>query len=191
MLGVIKQANWVDLFIIILVFRICYISVRSGLPNEIFKLFGTAVAIYLSLHYYSALSDFLWEQPALKFIPKHLLGLVIFLILATFGYLVFIFLREFFNRLIKIEPSPQLARWGSLGLGIVRGILLTSLILFILVISGLDYFRNSVIDSSLGGRLIHAAPATYNGIFKTVMSKFMTGEEFNKSILQVQENLKE
>jgi hypothetical protein len=133
----------------------------------------------------------LWERLALKFIPKQLLDLVIFLILAIFGYLVFVFLREFFNRLIKIEPSPQLARWGSLVLGIVRGILLSSLILFTLVISGLGYFRNSVIDSYLGKRLINAAPATYNGIWKAVMSKFMTGEEFNKSILQVQENLKE
>ena len=52
---IIKQFNWVDIFVIILSVRVLYIAVKNGLPVELFKLLGTIAAIYLSLHYYTIL----------------------------------------------------------------------------------------------------------------------------------------
>jgi uncharacterized membrane protein required for colicin V production len=190
LLNVIKQVNWVDIFAIIFFFRICYISIEKGFLAEIFKFLGTILAIYLSLHYYTLLGTFLQERMNIKFIPLEFLDFLCFIILTLIGYSSLVVLRQAFSRLLKMEAVPYLARWGGLCLGIARGILLTGLIAFMLFISSITYLKESAANSYLGKRLIHIAPATYSGIWDGVMSKLVPGEKFNKTILEVQENLK-
>jgi len=161
------------------------------LPVEIFKLLGAIAAAYLSLHYYTVLSDSLRKGLNLKFIPLEFLDFLIFVVLALVGYCTFVILRELFGRLIKMEAAPNLAKWGGLFLGICRGFLLTGLLTFILFISSVSYLKESVITSYAGKRLLNFAPAVYSGIWQGVGSKFMPGEKFNQTVLEVQENLKQ
>ena len=60
-LKVMKQFNWVDIFSLILIFRICYIASKRGMSVEFFKLLGTIFSIYLALHYYTLISDWIQE----------------------------------------------------------------------------------------------------------------------------------
>ncbi len=117
------------------------------------------------------------------------LDFLAFIILIIIGYFVFVILRQVFSQLIKTEAATNLNRWGALALGIVRGILFSSLIIFILVISSVSYFKNSAGNSYLGKRLFKVAPTTYTKLWNGLMSKFMTGEKFNQTILDVQETL--
>lgn len=186
LLDIIKQFNWVDIIVVIILFRICYIAVKSGLPVELFKILGTLLAIYLSLHYYTMLSDFFRNRIAVKSLPLEFLDFLSFTVLAILGYLIFVSLRVLFHRLIKMEATPQFNKWGGLILGVGRGILLGGLIIFMLIISSVSYLKNSVKDSYSGKRLFKVAPATYSALWDNLMSKFATQEKFNSTILEVQ-----
>ncbi len=191
LLGIIKQFNWVDILVIIILFRIGYIAIKNGLLWEFFKLLGTILAVYLSLHYYTLLSDMMGQRlPSIKEkAPLEFLDFLSFVVLAIIGYLIFVSLRIVFHRFIKMEAVPNLNKWGGLVLGIGRGFLLAGLITFMLAISSINYLRNSVNDSYSGRQLFKVVPNTYSWLWNNIASKFMTGEKFNKTILEVQKDL--
>ena len=192
-LEIINKINWVDLVAIIIIFRICYVSLKSGFSAEIFKLLGTTASAYLSLHYFTLFSDWLVSHLNIKigakFMPLEFMDFVCFVILAVLGYLVFIGLRLAFYRFVKMQAVPRLNKWGGLVLGITRAYLLASLIVIGLAISTIPYLRDSAVDSYSGRRLFKAAPAAYSWMWNKVFSKFMSREEFNKTIFEVSRDL--
>lgn len=189
LLEIFKQFNWVDILVVIILFRISYIAVKNGLPGELFKFLGVLSAIYLSLHYYTVLSDFFRNSLGVKSLPLEFLDFLSFIVLAILGYLVFVSLRSVCCRFIKMEATPKLNKGGGFILGIGRGFLVVGLIIFMLVISTIGYLKNSVNDSYLGKRLFKVAPATYSALWNNLMSKFMAKEKFNKTILEVSKDL--
>ena len=178
-----------DILVIIILFRICYVATKTGLPVELFKLLGTILATYLSLHYFTMLSDFVRERTAFikNILPLEFADFLAFSILAIIGYLVFVILREVMHWLIKMESAPKLNKWGGLVLGIGRGILFSSLVVFLLAISSIGYFKGSATNSYFGKRMFKVASVTYSGLWNGLMSKFMTQEKFNNTVLEVQE----
>ena len=189
MIETVKQVNWVDLLALILLVRIIYISPKTGLPSEIFKLLGTISAIYLSLHYFLVFSDFMAVKLYLKFLPIDLLDFISFILLALCGYLAFFILREFFNRLIKMEPVAGVARWGSVCLGTLRGFLCAGLIISVLAVSGIAYIRNSINDSFSGSTMLKLATGVYSALWNGLVSKFATSEKINESVFNLSQKL--
>jgi len=185
----LTRINWIDIFVVILLFRTGYISLQSGLPIEIFKLFGIISAIYLAMHYYSLLSGFLSGNLLfLQKLPSEFLDFCVFSSLALVGYLAFVFLRAIFYRFIKVDATAPLDRWGGFTLGVIRGFLLSSLILFIFALSPVDYFEDSVNKSCSGKYLLSLSPNVYSGLWKSIFSKFRAGEKFNEHAFEVIEN---
>ncbi|MCX5706293.1 MAG: CvpA family protein [Candidatus Omnitrophica bacterium] len=184
---ILKQFKWLDIFILILVVRVCYVSIKTGFPVEIFKFLGTLSAIYASLHYYTLTSDFIRQRLPLEAkMPLEFLDFVMFLLLAAAAYFIFFLLRTTFYRLIKIEAVSTLNKWGGLVLGIARSVLLAGLVIFLLSISSVDYLKNSVKHSYLGVRFFKVAPATYSWLWNSLISKFSSGEKFNKTVLDTE-----
>lgn len=190
LLNIIQQFNWVDIFVIILLLRVCYIAIKNGFPIELFKVSGTILAIYLSFHYYTNLSDIIRQRFIGQKLPLEFLDFLCFGLLAVLGYLAVAFFRQLFSRLITMEAVPKLNKWGGFFIGILRGFLLSSLLIFALFISSFKYFKNSVNDSYSGRRLFKIAPATYSKIWFGFVSKFMPGEKFNPTITEVEQDLK-
>jgi uncharacterized membrane protein required for colicin V production len=189
LLSVIQRFNWVDTFFIILLLRIGYIAFKTGFVTEFFKLLGTLLAIYVAMHYYTALSDFLGGRFGLdKKLPLDFLDFICFILLAIISYLIGIFFRQALCRLIKLEAVPRLNKWGGFVIGIARVVLLAGLFAFIFSISTVKYLHDKVADSYFGVSLIKVAPATYSSVWYGFMSKFMPTEKFNKTILEVQTN---
>jgi uncharacterized membrane protein required for colicin V production len=186
-LNVLKEFNWVDIFVLIILFRICYVSLKNGFLLELFKLLGTVAAICCAMHYYTRISD---SIRALMKLGKDgqlvFFDFISFVVLAILGYAVFLILRELVARLFKAEAVPTLAKWGGLVVGVARAFLLSSLLLFILYLSPVDYMRGSISGSYGGKRIIQVAPNMYVGLWEAVFSKFMTGEKLNETVRQVQ-----
>ncbi len=186
MLNIIKQINWIDIFVIILLVRICYIAGEHGLLLESFKFLGTLSAVYLSLHYYKGLSDSIQNSIGLEDPPTHLFNLFSVIILAIIGYGIFALLRKGFSKLVKMEAEAHLNRWGGLVLGIIRGFLFSSLIIFIFVVSDSEYLNKSVISSYSGEYVFKIAPATYSSLWNNFFSKFMPQEKLNEAIPELE-----
>jgi uncharacterized membrane protein required for colicin V production len=185
----LEKLNWVDFVILILLSRICYIAVRSGLLTELFKLLGIVLAVYLSMHYYVIFSDYLASRLWLKYLAGDFMNFLSFLTLALIGYLVFLGLRIVFVKFIKAESTPGLHKWGGIIVGIARGFLLASLFVFALAISGLGYVHKSVGNSYSGRYLVGVGSGVYSGMWNNIMSKFMNAEKFNQAIPKVQKAL--
>ena len=188
---ILKEFNWLDIFVIILLIRECYIASKTGLPIEIFKFLGTVAAIYIGLHYYTVVSDAIGLRfPYFKEkTPLRFLDFLSCAILAIIGYLVFLSLRVAFHRFIKMEAVPNLNKWGGLILGIVRGFLTVSLIIFVMILSDITYFKKSAVGSYSGKQLFEVSPNTYGWLWNNITSKFMTTEKFNKAVLEVKKDL--
>lgn len=190
-LDILKQFNWLDILIIIILFRIGYSAMKIGIPLEFFKFLGTILAIYLAMHYYTSLVDWLMQRAHVtkERIPLEFLEFLAFIFLAIVGYLIILSLRVVFSHFIKMEATPNLNKWMGLVLGIIRGFLLASLIIFILVISSTAYLKRSVVNSYFGRRIVNLAPNTYSWVWNKITSKFITDEKFNETILEVQKDL--
>ncbi|MFA5149812.1 MAG: CvpA family protein [Candidatus Omnitrophota bacterium] len=183
LLNILKQINWVDIFILILTLRISFIAVKSGFPVELFKFIGTVTATFLSLHYYIILAGYASNWFSLgKRISLGFLEFLVFLALAIAGYCLFILVRSVFSRFLKMEAVSALNRWGGLFLGLARAALLSSLIMFVLAISSVGYFKESVKESYLSQRLFSVAPDTYTWLWNSVISKFSVTEKYNEVI---------
>jgi len=189
LLEIIKQINWIDIFVVIILFRVGYISIKNGLPIVFFKLLGTIAAVYLSLHYYTNLTDFIRSFFKLDKGASGILDFICLVVLATAAYLFFVLLRMFFYRFVKLAAVLNLDKWGGFVLGIVRAILMQSLIVYMLVVSGIGYLNNSVKNSFSGSSLIKIAPETYIWLWNSIASKFMAKEKFNNNVIDVVENI--
>ena len=186
---ILKHLNWIDIFIVIVIIRVCYISLATGFTIELFKLLGTIFSIYLSLHYYTVISNLIRDWLSSD---KAAFGIVVpvtFVLLAILGYLVFSLLRNLIFRFIKMEAASGLNKWGGLIIGVFRSILLAGLIVFMLLVGGLPYFTASIKNSYSGLRFSTIAPATYTVIWDGFASKFFPDEIFNKAVLKIQENI--
>ncbi|MDD5552981.1 MAG: CvpA family protein [Candidatus Omnitrophica bacterium] len=177
-----------DIFFLIIFIRVAYVALKNGFPAELFKLLGTLFAIYLSLHYYVDLSDYLTGQVKINFLPEYL-ALFSFAALALFGYFSFAFLGRLLSRFMQMEAAPKLNKWGGLILGLARSFLLASLIIFSFVVIPLGYFKHSVRDSYYGKRLLAIAPGAYTWLWQSVVSKFRGSEKFNDSVTKIQKDL--
>jgi len=189
-LNTLKQFNWVDIFIVLLFVRICFVAAKTGIAAEFFKILGTLVGLYLSLHYYTFVSDwFIKSILSLEDkVPLAFLDFVFFVLLAVAGYVVFALVRTAFDRLIKMQAVASLNKWGGFFLGIGRGILLVGMVVFTLAISSISYLRLSAQRSYLGARAFEIAPATYRWMWDVLASKFFPGEKFNDTVREVQES---
>ncbi len=175
------QLNWVDVFVVILLIRIVYISVKTGFFTELFKLLGTICAICLAYHQYIKISNF--SERFLPFFGAsgiNLLGFFTFLILAFLGYSIFLIIRKVLMLLIKMEPVSLLNRWGAITLGLIRGALFCSMVLFVASISNINCLTNSLSRSFSAPGLIKLAPNVYLSLWNSVLFRFMNKQAPNE-----------
>lgn len=187
LMNILKQINWVDIFVALLILRILYISAKTGVVVEVFKLIGIIVTIYISLHYYTTFSDYLINRVPVKQLSLKFLDFVTFVSLVFLTYALFVLIRNLFCHFIKMEAEPALSKWGGFILGIFRGVLAASLIISILSISSINYLNDSARKSYFGGRLFGISLRAYSVLWNNLMSKFMTNEKFNKQVLKIQD----
>ncbi|MDD4982136.1 MAG: CvpA family protein [Candidatus Omnitrophota bacterium] len=184
--NMLKSFNWLDIIILIIIFRIFYISIKGGFTTEFFKFFGVLTSIYLSMHYNTGLSDFISSKLNIEDkMPLGFLDFILFVILALAGYFIFVLVRNAVNNLVKIEAVSVLNKWGGLILGALRSVLLAGLVSFALAISSVPYLKNSVMNSYLGPRVLAVAVNTYSTIWNNLFSKFAAGEKYNTVVSNV------
>lgn len=177
-----KQANFLDLIIVITVFRICYVALKTGLVVEIFKLLGVLFATYISLHYYISISDIIQNRFLPPGMPLEFFDFLIFIFLFGAGYMLFVALRVTLYRFIKLEALPAINKTGGLLLGLLRGFFVTGVLVFMLSISTTSYLSRSVKHSYLGNRAIFILPNTYSWLWDNIFSKFSAKDNFNPTV---------
>jgi len=186
-MSILQQFNYIDIVILIILFRICYVAVKTGLAIEFFKLLGVVFAIYVASHYYTSLSDLIRHQMP-KTMPLEFADFIIFIFLAIAGYSAFVLLRITFYRFMKMEAAPKLNKYGGFILGLARGYFTVGLLIYVLMISSINYMSSSVKHSYLGSRASSISAQTYNWIWVSIFSKFSPQEKSNSVVAEVLDN---
>jgi uncharacterized membrane protein required for colicin V production len=178
--------NWVDFLLIALVLRMAYIGFRTGIGIELFKLFGLWLATILSYQFYTTpLSDFLnTKVPAL---PLDVGDAFVFIVVVTAVTIVVRIIRESFLLLVKIEGQNSFNKLAGLAVGLLRGLWIASLCLFIMTISTVEYLEVSAKSSLFGNKLINVAPSIYRGSYEGLILKFIPGGKINEEVFKAVE----
>lgn len=187
-LETLAEFNWIDLVVLLLFLRMCFIGLRTGLIVELFKIFGLILAIYVSLHYFSQAGNFL--NNLVPFLGIKISDFLCFIILAGLSYATVVIIRESFRRMVKVEAVNVLDRWGGLALGLARGFLLISMVFIIFYFSGILYFVESVKKSYLGSRLVYTDVRLYEFIHKEIALKLVPDSQLNQDLYEVLEEEK-
>ena len=174
-----------DILILIIAFRICYIAVQVGLSIEFFKFLGALFSTYVALHYYTTLSDMIQRRFLPKAMPLEFMDFIIFLILVTAVYIGFIALRSIFYHFMKLEAAPRISKVGGFIFGLARGYLVIGLVIYTLMISSVSYLDSAVKHSYIGVRACSISPRVYNWLWSSIFSKFSAHEKFNPTVTEV------
>lgn len=154
--------NWVDLFFLTLLVRICYIGYRNGFLPEIFKSLGLFFAFLISFNNYTLLNDALLKY--IKF-PGARLEVISFLFIFLSIILLFKVLSLIAVNFLGISEKISLINMVmGLVLSFGRALLFLGLLCFFLSNSPVSYLSKSVRHKSLSGQyLIDVAPMVYKG----------------------------
>lgn len=190
MIKTIMQFNFMDIVIILMALRICYIAFQMGVAVEFFKLLGVIFGTYISLHYYTSLSDMISRLVIPKEMPLEFLDFIVFIMLVASGYLGFVILRSLFYRFIKLEAVPKLNQFGGLMLGAMRVFFTVGLLTYTLMISSVQYLNEAVKYSYFGSKSMTISTNAYGWLWNNVISKFSGKEKFNPTVNEVLESNK-
>lgn len=191
MLDTLRRLNWVDIVVLSVAVRICYIAASRGLLTELLKVLGALAAVYFSLHYYVVLNNTLQGKTGIGSIERDFFEVVCYMFLAAAAYALVAAVRRVFVKPAKEQEEPFFARLGGLAIGLVRAALLSSLILYGMVIAGVDYFKKSIDDSRLGKTVIKTAPDVYNFFWQNLTAKVAPEQKYNTAVSDVQQGIQQ
>jgi len=162
-MDILSRANWVDLFVVIIMLRTIYISFQDGLSREIFPLFGSILSLVLSLHFYSKLGSML--HSSLTIIPASICNVGSFLAIILILGFALKFIKVFVDTIIKVTWHPLIEKIGGILVGILKGAVAASMILIFLALIPLSYLQWSIKDKSLYGMFfLRIGPAIYQTV---------------------------
>ena len=157
-----NRINWVDVLAVILLFRMGYIGFRLGLGCELVKLTGLTGGFFVGFRYYQGFGDAMAKRTFLR--PEWAAALaMVILVLVTY----FVLTRgvRLLEHLVKVNFEDRLSQVGGLLVGLLRGMLVTSVVLVICQQLPSPYMQESITEHSLsGGTVSRAAPVVYDAL---------------------------
>ncbi len=150
LLDIIKSINWVDLVVLILLFRTSCAGFNKGLGSQIFPLIGIYIALIIALQYYSSVGNFVIGHSPLKSDYSYFISY--FCLAALVIYIVHLIESFIIGKIVTIHIVSLIDKIAGLCVGIVRGILLVSVVVIGLSLTPFDYVYTSVNEGSLIGK---------------------------------------
>lgn len=178
-----QSINWVDVGLVLFFIRTVLFSVKSGFVAEGFKFLSTLTALFVSLHCYSSLASLLSKST--KFSLENL-EFTVFIVLWLVVTIIFLLIYKGIILLFKIEPNLKVIDKYAAGfLGATRGIFLSSLSIFALLLTHNTYLMHQTYESYAYALTAKTAPNTYSLGFNNLWSKIFEGQKFNDNVFAV------
>ncbi len=180
-----RQVNWLDLLAIIIFIRLFYISTETGLLIETCKVLGTLSGLFLAFENFAPVSSFILERLA---IPAGMVWSASFLLLALFGYSIFIVIRDLLLKFIKRPEKPR--SWDRIMaclLGFLRAGLVFSMLIVALRLTAIDRLRQATGDSLSAPYFMRVSPQVHKFIITKLLFHIYPPPEKNQIIEDVLE----
>ena len=172
---------------VIIMARIVYIGIKTGFIIEFFKLAGILLAVFLLLHYYSSLAVIVPDR-----VPISKAGAQIFFFVLLWSAITFVFrlIREGVLLLFSVEANKKIDQWGGGILAVVRGLVICSLTLFLLLLAKSHYIEKLVKTSIAQRCVLNISVGIYTAVHNGFVSKFFPDEKINEEALAVVKTIK-
>ncbi len=162
MTEILRNINWVDLLVVIVLIRSSYVGFTKGISWELFRLIGIICALVGAIYFYETSSQLVSDYVPLIYPFANLITF-------TFLYLLIFFISKVLNgligKIIKIEFLSAFERVGGFFIGVLRGGILLSFLLISLLLTPLPYFEKSIKERSRTGQTVSViAPFLYDKI---------------------------
>ena len=178
----LQHINWVDIAIIILILRGIQIGAKRGFFIEIFKIISILCAIYISIHYFSVVSDYVNSNAP---VPVDFADSLSFAFLIFACILIWVPIRDGILHFVKVEAVPVLNKFGGAMIGLLRSFLVVSLFVLILEFMSGGYFGAIVVNSKFGTKFSKLAPSIYVSIHDNLIAKFAPDDKLNNAVFEV------
>ncbi len=159
---IIKNINWLDIIVLVLVVRGVYMGVKRGLTAELFNFFGIIISLILAIQWYSQVADVL----ILNFnLPIWLSKFLCFVVIAQIIRIAFKYSLTLLLKILNIQFIPQLEKIGGGIIGTGRGIIAAGILILALSFIPNDYMKESIqVKSFTGNFLIRVTERTYTSL---------------------------
>ncbi len=179
-LKIIRTLNWIDLIMLALMIRSLYIGIKRGLVDEILHLLGVFLSVFVVFHYYSIFGNFLENK---IFFKSALADSIAFVLLWISVAVISKLIRFGIHTLFRVEARTLFDKAGGLVFGIVRGLLICSLALWLLRVTTNEYVVRNISSSFSSSRLAKIAPSVYRITFEGFIVKYFPKEKINQDVL--------
>ena len=161
-MDILKQINWLDIVVLILILRAVYIGTKLGLTAELFNFFGVLISLICAVLWYSRTADVL----VINFkLPVWLSQFLCFIIIAQLIRLIFKYGLALLLKILNVQFVPQLERIGGGVIGFGRGLILSGIIILAIGLIPNNYIRESIEEKSFTGKfLVKATEGTYTSL---------------------------
>ena len=147
---IIPHINWVDVIILILLFRISYAGFSRGLASESIPLIGVFTALNIALHLYLNVGNFIARYTPLTSTYSYLIS---FIALSFITKYIFQLIEAFVvGKVVTIHIASIYDNIGGLIVGVIRAILLVSIVMIALSMLPIKYMDYSVKEKSFMGK---------------------------------------
>lgn len=162
MTAFLEKANWVDILVVILLIRGCYVGFSKGLRWEFFRFLGYIAAVLGAIYYYESIAESLGAYLPVLYPFSNLLSF-------SGLYLIILFISKgicaLAAKIIQTEVVSAFQRLTGFLSGLARGFILSALLLISFIFTALPYFEKSIRERSYSGQaIVRIAPVMYEWI---------------------------
>lgn len=172
----------VDLFMAIIVAAVICMGRKDGIVAEIIKLFGVFCTVFITLHYYVRLADFLRVQFFGKDAETEFFA---FTLLAVTVFISFILISKGWSLILDIKSFAVVDRWGRLILSLIRSYFIGSLVFLALILSQHANATPLAQKSVCGFVFRNGAVKLYKVSYSTFIEKYFPSEKINLDVIDL------
>ncbi len=157
---ILSYINWVDIVIVVLLFKITYDGFRRGLSGEIIPLAGIFIALVSSLHLYESFGYLIGGHTPLN----NAWGLFLCFVVIGTGIQAFflIIVKLLAGKIINVQVATLYDSILGVICGVIQGVLVVSFVLIAMRLLPVKYVRESVKDRSVfAARIIKTGMDAY------------------------------
>jgi uncharacterized membrane protein required for colicin V production len=175
-----RSINWVDVGLAVVFIRVVFLIVKTGFIAETCRSLGTVIAVYVALHNYSGIAA--WVTKKVSFSP-HIIELFVFIGLWAVVMVIMKFVRDGLLMLFKVETTHKgFDQYAAGILGVGRGLLVCSLIMFAVFLSGHMQASQMALRSLSYNIVGRAAIKTYAFLHHQIVERFVPKAKYNHAV---------
>lgn len=174
-----NKVNWVDVIILILLIRICYVSLNLGVSRQLLPLIIILFTLFAPLLLYREIANFFIETYSFSTSVSEFNTYVLLVGAFILIYVIIISIVNYFVFRNEGSAKSFIERIGGLALGSIRACLIIGIFSISLILAPVRFIEKSLINSYSGMFFVRTNTSIYNYLVKLIIRKDQSLRQIN------------